>query len=263
MKWQDLVPPIVLNLARRYLRNYGYRGSYADWASADRAAGGYDSQEILAAAAASARRVRDGESAGERDGQVLARPEPVWPFVAACQQAAIAGQQPVRVLDFGGGLGGSYYQHRALLQGIDVHWTVVEQEHYVALGQAEFSTAALTFNHDLAATLVADAPDVALLSSVLQYLPEPLAALDQIAAAQPGWIVLDRTPCTRTDAAELTVQTAHPSVYRGSYPAWLLDPRAIEATLVARRYRCVSEFQPIDHDYRADYRGFVYRLDQP
>jgi putative methyltransferase (TIGR04325 family) len=133
-KW--LLPPIVLLPFRPGYRSapdeapHWHRGDYADWASARAAAKGYDAANILEIQRASMRKVRDGAALYERDSVVFDKVEYFFPTLAALLLIAARNGNRLSVLDFGGALGGSYYQNRGLLSHLEsLSWHVVEQAH--------------------------------------------------------------------------------------------------------------------------------------
>lgn len=246
-KW--LLPPIVLLPFRPGYRSapdeapHWHRGDYADWASARAAAKGYDAANILEIQRASMRKVRDGAALYERDSVVFDKVEYFFPTLAALLLIAARNGNRLSVLDFGGALGGSYYQNRGLLSHLEsLSWHVVEQAHFVAAGQAEFQNEQLRFFSTMDESAAASRPDVVLLSSVLQYLEDPVDVLAQIAKLRVDYILVDRTPILDVGPERIVVQTVPPSIYPASYACRLLAPGAIEAAL-APAYRIVYRFE--------------------
>ena len=212
-----------------------YKGRYPSWEAAAQAATGYDAANILEIQRGAMRKVRDGMAVYERDSVVFDEIEYFFPSLAALALIASRSGNKLSVLDFGGALGSSYYQNRGLLSHLaPLQWHVVEQPHFVATGQAEFETQQLRFFPDLAASWQAATPDVVLLSSVLQYLDDPMTLLREIADLAPRFILVDRTPVLDEGAERIVVQNVPPSIYPASYPCRLFAPRAIPAALADR-----------------------------
>lgn len=229
-----------------------FRGDYATWAEARGASAGYDDAAVLAQALDAARAVRAGRALWERDGTLFHAPEFNEPLLAA-----LAGiPRPFDLIDFGGALGSTWWQHRSRLEG--VRWHVVEQPHYVAAGR-EFEGPALRFHASLAEALAAVPARVMLFSSVLQYLPEPRTPLAEVAAAGLEHVILDRTSFTTGARTRLAVQCTPPALGGGSYPCWLFHRPELLAPL-ATAYEEVAEWPALDalaHDVR--HRGFHFR----
>jgi putative methyltransferase (TIGR04325 family) len=232
---RDITPPILARTMRKALGGRGLRfeGDYGSWAEASAASGGYDKEEIARRVYDAELKVAKGEAVDARDGVLFDTMQFSLPVMAALMRAAARSGGSLRVVDFGGAFGGLYRHYKALGVPGEVAWTVVEQRRFASLGAAQFQNGELRFLDSLEAALAASQPDVLLLSSVLQYLPDPYALIRRIGEASAAHVVIDRTPCSELDRDVLTVQTVPPSIYPASYPCWIL----------ARR-RLVSSFTP-------------------
>jgi len=240
------LPPLISRpLARRFL-DVRYLGDYGSWAAASRASTGYDAPNILAQVIASARSVREGKAAFERDGVAFERPDYRWPLVACLLREAIKHEGSLRVLDFGGSLGSTYFQNRPMLNGMkELRWGVVEQTAFVEAGRREFASDELSFHATIDEALKVVAPNVVLFSGVLGWIEDPHAMLERAVAAAVPAIVVDRTPLTPLDRDVAKVQRVPSSIYRASYPCWFLSRERFLAHF-AGRYTLRSEFPQID-----------------
>jgi len=64
--------------------------------------------------------------------------------------AAAKSEGVLKVLDFGGSLGSTYFQNRKFLDSLkDVVWCVVEQKHFVDVGKVDFEDSRLKFYYDI------------------------------------------------------------------------------------------------------------------
>ncbi len=185
----------------------------------------YDAEGILAKVRDSLLTVKAGEAAFERDSVLFEKPEYVWPLVALLNQVAAENENRLDVLDFGGSLGSSYFQHRGCFDWVrSMTWSVVEQEHFVACGREVFENDHLVFYGSLDECLSEQSPKVVVFSSVLPYLENPYEVLERIAESGIPHIYVDRTPVLLSDGPDrLTVQTVPPAVYDASYPAWFFN----------------------------------------
>lgn len=244
-----------------------FRGEFGSWEEAASLAGSYGDAAILERVVAASRQVRDGAAAYERDGWVFPEPRLNAPLVSALRLAAAAATGPLRVLDFGGALGSHYWQNRAALAA-SLDWRVVEQAHYVTAGRAEFQTATLTFWPDPAAACRGWQPDLALLSSVLQYLPRPWSLLREILALRAEWLFFDRLPLLAGSTDRLTIEHVPEDLGGGSYPAWFLAEERFFAafepgyTLLERFPTLLEDDTPETWDAfgaRVDNQGFLFR----
>jgi putative methyltransferase (TIGR04325 family) len=241
-----------------------YSGNYPDWDSAARASGGYAADLILEKAVRAMSAVRSGQAAYERDTVLFDAIEYSYPLLAALLYAASRSGNRLRVLDFGGALGSSYVQNRQFLAHLDsLRWHIVEQPHFAAAGRRQFEDDRLRFFDSLEAATADGAPDLALLSGVVQYVPDPFALIARIKALQPALIVIDRALILESAASRLTVQTVPPAIYDASYPCWILN-RAEVLEAFAGDYRKLIDFAAhggatVDlGDAQASYGGWLF-----
>jgi putative methyltransferase (TIGR04325 family) len=241
-----------------------YRGVFPDWPSAVAAARtGYAETALVQRLERAALAVKRGEAAWEQDGVVHDHVPEDFPLVSCLTRVALA-KGKLRVVDYGGALGSSYHQCRALLPELgDVHWTIVEQAPLVASGKQYLETAQLRFEETLDACVAHGRPDVVLLSGVLQYLPEPYALLEQIARLRIEYLILDRNAASLTSEL-ITVQVLPRTLYPASYPSWLFDCERLNARLGAY-YERLAEWEGKDppiygRGIGARFRGSFWRL---
>src|SRR5690606_779114 len=121
-------------LHRRYFTRYGFFGPYASWKDAQKVTTGYDSDVVFRTCTAAAEAVLDGRAVFERDSHLFHEAIYSWPLLTALNIVA-QHHETVHVLDFGGGPGSTYMQHRPLLPEGTL-WSVVEQAGFVEWGQA-------------------------------------------------------------------------------------------------------------------------------
>ncbi|MDI1290215.1 MAG: methyltransferase, TIGR04325 family, partial [bacterium] len=216
-------PPVVSRaLARRSKHATRFVDGYGSWDEATAAATGYDHDAILSQVEKATTEVVDGRAEFERDGTTFDQIEYRWPVAAALMWQAARRKGVLNVLDFGGSLGSTYRQYSRLLADLDVRWGVVEQATFVAAGR-RFADGHLSFHDDIESCARSLHPNLGLFSSVLQYLPDPYAVIDAVAATGVEILVIDRTPMTNTPADIPAVQVVPESIYAASYPSWLLS----------------------------------------
>jgi putative methyltransferase (TIGR04325 family) len=239
---RELTPPIllrVIQMARK--RGLLFQGDYADWNEAQKASRGYEQNEIVQRVFEAEMKVKRGEAMDARDGVPFDAIQFSLPMMAGILRAAACRPAPLNVVDFGGGFGGLYRQYKALGAPGPVNWAVVEQRAFTALGIAHFQNDELRFFEKLEDALQARVPDLLLLSSVLQYLPEPYAFLNQVMASGATELLIDRTPCGTLQRDVLAVQTVPPEIYPASYPCWIFSRERLLKAL-APQYRVLASF---------------------
>lgn len=259
------VPPAVLGLYRRFRPRIRWSGHYATWTDAQAQTRGYEDPDLLNRIRSAVRTVLAGKGSFERDGVVFTEESPNLPLVASLSRASFSIRKGVQVVDFGGGLGSGYLQNRKWLDNHAFRWIVIEQPHFAQAGRELFSDAEIQFESGVSGNL-AEGERFLLLSSVLQYLPEPEKTLGEILMhLQPRWIFFDRTPYWPGPGHRLTVQEVPAEICAGSYPCWFFDKSRLEERLLPR-YRKLHEFRTDDEclDFPSSFEGsFWERVDQP
>lgn len=252
------IPRRLRRWARRLLRPALYRGDFASWEEARHASRGYADPALMERVVASARAVRDGQAAWERDTVLFQVPEANAPLLSALRRAAAAHGGNLHLVDFGGALGSTWWQHRPwLLDLASVRWSVVEQPAIVEAGRREFTHAPLRFFASLDECCAAEAPDVVLLSSVLPYVEDPRGLLADLSARRLDTLIIDRTGFVERGRDRLTVQQVPPSIYAASYPCWFLDRGSLRRSL-ASEWQVVEEWvNEDDVDIDAEHRGMM------
>jgi len=243
---RDLAPPILTRALGRQSRGLTrFLDGYASWDAASAVAWGYDDTAILAQVERATDDVIAGRAAFERDGIIFDEIQYRWPVAAALFRQAAIDHGSLKVLDFGGSLGSTYRQYSPILGSIDTRWGVVEQPNFVAAGR-RFETQVLRFHESVADCVLSLAPNVGLLSSVLQYLPSPFEVLDEIAQSGARTIIIDRTPMTELDHDIPAVQIVPPTIYEASYPTWLFSRERLARRLVD--WHVIDTFPGIEPD---------------
>lgn len=230
------LPPVLLDLLRRRLRNsIRFQGNYPDYSSAFEDADGYDSGAILEKVLISTQQVQRGDAAYERDSVTFAQLDFNWPMLSALLLAYAKDDGYLNVLDFGGALGSSFFQHRTVLNDLpSFQWNVVEQVHYASVGKEKIKEEGLQFYASIAECVNEQQPNVILLSSVLQYLPDPYQILHELSGVGAKVMVIDRTPMSSVTSDRLVVQRVPPSIYEACYPMWIFSRNKLLSFLEPR-----------------------------
>jgi putative methyltransferase (TIGR04325 family) len=259
-----VLPPMVRDWRLRLLdRITRYYGRPADWAQAKAMTGGYSDDNIIAIVAKAARAVASGAARYERDSVLFQ--DTVYPFavVAALLRAAMANENRLEVVDFGGSLGSTYHQCRPFLDGVSsINWWVVEQPEFVALGRSEFTNMELKFVNDIEELPRVSPSGIALACSVLQYMENPPLTVAMLERLPVRHLVIDRTTISGEATDRLCVQHVPKSIYKASYPCWILS-RSRLLSLLSKTWRVVSDFACVEGGARTDdglefeYRGLI------
>ncbi len=238
-----LTPPILWNAIKKLKKNkYGWSGDYPTWQDAQKDADGYDSAKILTKVKDSLLKVKSGKAVYERDSLIFDKIEYSWQLLSGLMFAAAKSGGKLKVLDFGGSLGSTYFQNRKFLDRFDeVSWSIVEQKHFVDIGKKEFSDDRLKFFYDIENCIDRESPNILLLSSVLQYIEKPYGLLDEILKYKFEYIVFDRTPFGKY-GEKIKLQIVPPDIYDAKYPCWFFDEKKFIKYFKDMNFEIIEEF---------------------
>lgn len=259
--WHRFVPASFRRWWRRRFAWRWFHGDFATWAQARARSKGYEDTAGFERVIAAARTVRRGQAAWDRDGVAFAEPWLHEPLAGVLRGVAAEAGGQLTMIDYGGGLGSTWWQHRQTLRGLTVRWRVVEQHRLVEAGRAEFTDENLSFHADLAEALAAGPANAILFSSVLPYVEHPHSLLDQALVSGFSHVILDRTPFVPDDRDRLAVQATPPALGGGSYPCWLFARSPLLAHF-SGRYDLIAEwpvlFDKVDESVA--FRGLHFQL---
>lgn len=256
---KSLLPAPARRWARRAFGWRWLRGDYKHWAEARAASEGYDDGAVLARVLAATREVHAGRAGWERDGVTFSgEPEPT-PLRKALERIAEGEGGRLDLIDFGGGLGTTWRQHRAWLATLTtVRWRVVEQPAWTEAGRRGFAGEGLEFYETLDEARADGTPAAILFSAVLPYVEMPRALLAEAVRRRMAHVIIDRTGFTSRGWDRLAVQHVPATIGAASYPCWLFDRESLLAPLT-EDYVLVDEWALDELDGRHDFRGFYFQ----
>ena len=263
---KDWLPPAAERWLRHIGRRWGglrFEGDFATWEEAVAGSVGYDEASILAKVTDATLKVKRGEAVYERDSVLFDEIQYSWPALAALMWATARNGGRLSVLDFGGSLGTTYHQNRRFLDGLgDVSWGVVEQAHYVAQGRKYFEDEHLRFFDNIEECAVTLRPNVIMLGSVLQYVPEPDRLLRALALTPANVMIIDRTPFADAERDTISIQYVPRAIYRASYPCRILSRDRVRLELLAswrivETFRCADGTRSTNSGLRFTFEGLI------
>jgi len=238
-------------------RRYGWKGDYHTWQEAKNDSTGYDTDRILQTVKNSVLKVKNGEAVYERDSVIFDEIQYSWQMLTGLMFAS-AKQGPIKVLDFGGSLGSTYYQNKKFLDEFnDVSWSIVEQKNFVDIGKKDFENSRLKFFDTVDECIKQEHPHILILSSVLQYIERPYELLSIILKNDFEVILIDRTAFSKTKE-KIRLQVVAPSIYEASYPSWFFDELKFINYFESKNYNVVESF--ITEDGQSNeyvFKGFI------
>jgi putative methyltransferase (TIGR04325 family) len=256
---KEFLPPFLRKLLLR-LGLGGNRFTYGfdSWESASKKSSGYDTQEITSQLVRATIKVRDGEFAYERDGVLFKAIQYSWPLLTSLLSTPRKGKS-LRVLDWGGSLGSSYRQNRAVLEsaGIELEWVVIEQPHLVKIGESEFADGTITFESNLEGFKKGEF-DVALFASSICYVPDAEAVLSSVASLAPKRLIFDRTPESIGPKDSYGVQKVGSKIYKASYPIRSFGRGKIENILKPTYTKLLEWESDLQPDPQTVSKGYLF-----
>ena len=260
---RNWIPPVMRSWVQ-HLRGRGicFEGEFPTWEAACARCTGYSANDILAKVLAATLQVKQGTAAFERDSVLFEEIEYVWPVVAGLTTVAARNAGTLNVLDFGGALGSSYFQHLRLLSTLpSVRWNIVEQPHYVEAGQAFIQDKQLRFYTSIEECLAENRPNVILLSSVLQYLAEPAETFRTLLDVGADSVILDRTIINDSMSDRIYVQRVPSFIYSASYPCRSFSESRL-LTVACAKYHLTADFQslsfPALERIDSHFKGYIF-----
>lgn len=243
-----------------------WRGNYSDWEDALKYSCGYDDKIILDRVKSALLKVKNGEAIYERDSVLFDKIEYSWPLLACLQNIAIAGNNQLHLVDFGGSLGSTYFQNVHFLDKVSsLKWFIVEQSHFVDVGKNEFENSQLKFAYTIDEVLREAEINCLLLSGVLQCLGNPYEWISKFLEKNFSYIIIDRTAFIK-DNQRLTVETVPESIYPASYPSWFFNEEQFLDTF-SHKYDLIADFRSyadsdiLSEDQKLMYwKGFFFKL---
>jgi len=241
-----------------------FSGDYASWSEAASLASGYDQKDILEKVLSATMAVKNGKAVAQRDGVILEKIPFNFPLIATLLSAALDNGNRLNVLDYGGSLGSSYFDSRDFIKPVsNINWSIVEQPHFVATGRAHVASKELHFFETVEDSAQSYAPNVIILSGVLQYLQNPWNALQDLHRLESMYLFIDRTAFIIADSDRLTIQHVPGWIYDATFPAWFLSEKKFLKWISDSSYKIIGEFPALDDyslpDTVVAFRGFICR----
>jgi len=263
-----VIPPVLAAwlkfLFPEHADDNSFSGNYTDWDEALLHCTGYNRQMILEKVKDAGLRVKTGEAAYERDGVLFSKIDFSWPLLSGLLRIASMNGNQLRVLDFGGSLGTSYYQNKSFLSSLDLlEWSIVEQSNFVKCGKEFFEDDSLKFYFSIGEFMENRKPDVVLLSSVLQYLPDPDLVIRQIIETGTRHIILDKTLTRQVPGNPIKIQHVPGSIYEASYPVRFFNEDFLLSGFLPH-FRLVADFgYPQEYNsavlsHQSEYKGYIF-----
>lgn len=221
---------------------FGWFGDYSSWDEVVKKAVGYDAQVILEKTLSSLLKVKRGEAVYERDSVLFDKKVYPFPLIAALLHISDLLGRPFSLIDFGGSLGSTYFQVKEFFPpSVCRSWNIVEQPHYIEVGNRELSDDVLKFYSSIEECLVYENIDIVILSGVVQCLEKPYSFLENLLTYDFPYLLFDRTAFWKGDKDRLTLQIVPPEIYDASYPSWFFNENRF-LKIIESKYSLIFDF---------------------
>lgn len=217
---KKFIPPILTEILSKKSK-YGWYGDFDTWDKAIEKSVGYDDPNILERVRSTLLKVKNDRTILEKDLVFYSGYDYPYNFqvLASFLYISQLSNNKLSVIDFGGSLGSSYFQHRRMLSYLsELDYNIIEQKQFVDAGKKYFEDEHLSFHYDFRTCISKKKPDCVLLSGVLQYLERPVDLINEILGYNIDYIIIDRTPFYLNKPDRITVQILPPRYGEGSMP---------------------------------------------
>ncbi len=261
----DITPPFITKLYLRFFKKSGWFGNYSSWEEAEKKSEGYDNEIIYDKVLNATLHVKNNPNCYERDSVIFSPIEYHYPVLANLLWIAQQSGNNLHVIDFGGALGSTYFQHKFYFDTIEsFSWNVIEQDGFVERGKQYIETDKLHFYSTIEECLTnsKSKPNVLLLSSVLQYLPDPYKFIEQFINFDFDYILIDRTAFIEGNTDRITIQKVFKSIYPANYPARFFNEEKFIHFFV-KKYEIEAAFDSVIDTTNISttyYKGFLFKL---
>jgi putative methyltransferase (TIGR04325 family) len=168
---------------------------------------------------------------------------------------------PVRILDWGGGVGHYALLAQELYPEATIHYTVCELEPLAEAGRTLVPDARFTADGD---GVLEGSYDLFYASSSLQYVRDVYGLLAKIAKCGSRWIMICRMPFVDTADDFVVVQRPQRYGYDTEYTGWALNQGKFVSFMQQQGYRLDREFlndeRPLvaNAPEQCSFRGFLF-----
>ena len=247
------IPKIILILYNYFFASIRYTKEYSNWKSAEENSLTYNNSIFFEKLESNYDNlIKKNDYKYERDTVLFKEIQysiPLLVFFFQIQKKI----EDFDILDFGGSLGSTYYQNKELFKNTKLKWGIVEQSKIVDLGKKKFEINPIKFFYSIQECIANNNPNVAIFSSVVQYLDNFENYIKDLEQSNIKYLILDRIPLTNLSKNIITVQITSKRIYKSSYPITFFS-RKILMNFLEKNWDLVSEL-----DSEIDGKNFKYR----
>ncbi|MBI2791868.1 MAG: methyltransferase, TIGR04325 family [Gammaproteobacteria bacterium] len=248
--FKAVTPPIIQSqLKELFCKKLGYfSGPYSSWQDALSHAKGYQDPLILERVKNSTLQAMHHKQSFIRDAIVDTKAQHAYPVYSALLKLMIENKGKLTVLDFGGGLGSTFFAFKQFCpKVVDIKWEVIEQPAFVECAKALGMQNEISFHEKIESLQCV--PDVILLSATLQYIEKPYELLRNLLALGTTSLIIDRTWFAKHPIDRIIVEHVPKHIYASSYPCWLLSYEKF-IKYISEQFTEIHEFDSLEGSFR-------------
>jgi putative methyltransferase (TIGR04325 family) len=170
-------------------------------------------------------------SSFEQDGIISKEPTPnkfLVKFLLYDHILKIDFNKKIKILDYGGSFGNVFFSLKKNIN-LKFDWYICDQKNKIDFAKKSSVFKPLKFIYDYEIKKN-NFYDIIFFSSVLQYLPDPLAKIKELKQCSKI-ILINNAILTNFNKSYLRVETPDPTVYKFKYPCWFLSKSNFRNTL--------------------------------
>lgn len=228
-------------------KNPSYLGNYTTMKEASEFCKGYATEEIFDKVKQAAIAVKNGDACYERDSCLFYDHAINYNLMMYLYRMAYKNRMPIELLDWGGSLGSTYFQHKEIINKDKLVkcWTVVEQPHFVDFGKKNLEDNILKFKYtDNIDEIVNETNfQCILFSAVLHYLDDYRTIIKKVCNYNAENIILERTPVCKKDM--ICIEQVKEPIYSATYPMQIFSEERLKSLFAEEGYYVVDEWKSL------------------
>jgi putative methyltransferase (TIGR04325 family) len=242
---------IILN------RKIRLRGEFSLWEDALKKSSGYNDPLIFNKSKNSIKKILNKEAKYERDTVLFYNEDPDIQLIKIIKK--LYKNKNIKICDFGGSFGSSYFQNITFLNKKKIEWNVVEQKKIVEYANKHIKIKKLNFFNNLD-FISKKKIDLIIFSSVIQYLEAPYLILKKITKNKIKNIIISRTPFSHKKEI-IKIQYVPKHIYNSSYPVRIFNKFSFLKFMRINGYKIKKKLKVDEKIDKYSYESFYFVKD--
>lgn len=254
--FKSLFPEIIKDFINILLnRKIKLIGKFSTWEDALKKSSGYNDPVILKKSKNSLKKIINNEAKFERDTVLFYDEMPDTQLIAIIKK--LYKHKNIKICDFGGSFGSSYFQNIPFLNKEKIEWNIVEQKKITEYARRNVKIKKLNFYDNLDNVLKKNI-DLIIFSSVIQYLEAPYSILKKITKKKIVNLIVARTPFSN-NIDTIKVQIVPEHIYNSSYPVWIFNKKKFMKFMKINGYLVKQKIKVNERLDKYNYQSFYFK----